>query len=81
MGHATGLSAPEDPVALPDGTWLIVDGGAERGSVTQISDNGITNRAGRISLCSGLTDGARNSLKRRSSGPRLTRSSLVPARR
>jgi gluconolactonase len=36
----TGLSAPEGPVALPDGTWLIVEGGAERGCVTHISANG-----------------------------------------
>jgi len=37
---ATGLSAPEGPVALPDGTWLIVEGGAERGCVTHISSDG-----------------------------------------
>jgi len=36
----TGLSAPEGPVALPDGTWLIVEGGAERGCVTHISADG-----------------------------------------
>jgi gluconolactonase len=36
----TGLSAPEGPVALPDGTWLIVEGGAARGCVTQISADG-----------------------------------------
>jgi gluconolactonase len=39
-----GLSAPEGPVALPDGTWLIVEGGAERGCVTHISDDGKTKR-------------------------------------
>jgi len=37
---ARGLSAPEGPVALPDGTWLIVEGGAERGCVTHISADG-----------------------------------------
>jgi len=37
---ASGLSAPEGPVALPDGTWLIVEGGAERGCVTHISADG-----------------------------------------
>lgn len=37
---ATGLSAPEGPVALPDGTWLIVEGGANRGCVTHISADG-----------------------------------------
>jgi gluconolactonase len=37
---ATGLSAPEGPVALPDGTWLVVEGGATRGCVTHISADG-----------------------------------------
>jgi len=37
---AQGLSAPEGPVALSDGTWLIVEGGAERGCVTYISADG-----------------------------------------
>jgi gluconolactonase len=41
---ATGLSAPEGPVALPDGTWLIVEGGAKRGCVTHISADGKTKR-------------------------------------
>ena len=36
---ATGLFFPEGPVALPDGTWLVVEGG-ERGCVTQISADG-----------------------------------------
>jgi gluconolactonase len=40
----TGLSAPEGPVALPDGTWLIVEGGAARGCVTHISADGVTKR-------------------------------------
>lgn len=44
MIFATGLSAPEGPVALPDGTWLIVEGGAERGCVTHISADGQTKR-------------------------------------
>jgi hypothetical protein len=44
MVFATGLSAPEGPVALPDGTWLIVEGGAERGCVTHISTHGQTKR-------------------------------------
>ena len=35
-----GLSAPEGPVALSDGNWLIVEGGAERGCVTHISADG-----------------------------------------
>jgi gluconolactonase len=41
---ANGLSAPEGPVALGDGTWLIVEGGAERGCVTHISKDGLTKR-------------------------------------
>jgi gluconolactonase len=40
MIFTNGLSAPEGPVALPDGTWLIVEGGAERGCVTHISADG-----------------------------------------
>jgi hypothetical protein len=37
MIFATGFSNPEGPVVLPDGTWLIVEGGAGRGCVTQVS--------------------------------------------
>jgi gluconolactonase len=44
MIFTTGLSAPEGPVALPDGTWLIVEGGAHRGCVTHISADGQTKR-------------------------------------
>jgi gluconolactonase len=40
---ATGLFFPEGPVVLPDGTWLVVEGG-ERGWVTQISADGKTRR-------------------------------------
>ena len=40
----TGLSAPEGPVALPDGSWLIVEGGGQRGCVTHISADGQTKR-------------------------------------
>jgi len=41
---ATDLGDPEGPVALPDGTWLVVEGTAERGCVTQISADGRTKR-------------------------------------
>ncbi len=44
MAFSIGLSSPEGPVALPDGTWLIVEGGAERGCVTHISADGQTKR-------------------------------------
>ena len=37
---STGFVAPEGPVALPDGSWLIVEGGADRGCVTHISADG-----------------------------------------
>jgi gluconolactonase len=40
MVFASQLSAPEGPVSLPDGTWLIVEGGSERGCVTHISADG-----------------------------------------
>ena len=44
MVFAQDLRAPEGPVALPDGTWLIVEGGAERGCVTCLSADGQTRR-------------------------------------
>jgi len=44
MVFASQLSAPEGPVALPDGTWLAVEGGAERGCVTHISADGQNKR-------------------------------------
>lgn len=44
MIYATDLGDPEGPVALPDGTWLVVEGTAERGCVTQISADGKTKR-------------------------------------
>src|ERR1700753_1103696 len=40
MIMASDLHSPEGPVALPDGTWLIVEGGAERGCVTRLSPTG-----------------------------------------
>jgi gluconolactonase len=41
---ASKLSSPEGPVALADGTWLVVEGGAERGCVTHLSADGQTKR-------------------------------------
>jgi gluconolactonase len=41
---ANSLSSPEGPVALPDGSWLIVEGGAHRGCVTHISSDGQTKK-------------------------------------
>lgn len=40
MIFASDLRNPEGPVALPDGTWLIVEGGQERGCVSQLSADG-----------------------------------------
>ncbi len=37
---SSGFVAPEGPVALNDGSWLIVEGGADRGCVTHISADG-----------------------------------------
>jgi gluconolactonase len=37
---ATKLQNPEGPVALADGSWLIVEGSAERGRITWISADG-----------------------------------------
>ena len=42
MIFASGLQNPEGPVALPDGSWVIVEGSAERGCITQISADGAT---------------------------------------
>jgi gluconolactonase len=42
MIFATDLRAPEGPVALPDGTWLIVEGGSDRGCVSHLSGDGQT---------------------------------------
>jgi gluconolactonase len=39
---ASDLGAPEGPVALPDGTWLVVEAAAHRGCVTRLSAGGRT---------------------------------------
>jgi gluconolactonase len=44
MIFASGLQNPEGPVALPDGSWVIVEGSAERGCITQISADDGTHR-------------------------------------
>lgn len=44
MIFAGNLQNPEGPVALPDGTWLIVEGGAGRGCVTHLSADGKSRR-------------------------------------
>ena len=40
MIFATDLNAPEGPVLLPDKSWLVVEMGADRGCVTQITPDG-----------------------------------------
>lgn len=42
MIFAGHLRAPEGPVALPDGAWLVVEGAEERGCVTRLSADGRT---------------------------------------
>jgi len=44
MIFTSGLSVPEGPVLLPDGSWLVVEMGADRGCVTHISPDGKTKR-------------------------------------
>ncbi len=44
MIFAAGLHSPEGPVALPDGSWLVVESGPERGCVTQIGADGRTKK-------------------------------------
>ena len=45
MVFATDLSSPEGPVALPNGSWLVVEGGSDRACVTQISSDGVMKRS------------------------------------
>ena len=40
MIFASDLHNPEAPVALPDGSWLLVEGGPERGCVSHLSADG-----------------------------------------
>lgn len=42
---AAGLSQPETPVVLSDGSWLVVEMGSDRGCVTHISADGSSKRA------------------------------------
>ncbi len=44
MVFAEDAQKPEGPVALPDGSWLIVEGSADRGCVTHLSKDGKTRR-------------------------------------
>jgi gluconolactonase len=44
MIFATDLGDPEGPVALPDGSWLVVESKASRGCVSQISPDGKSKR-------------------------------------
>lgn len=45
MIFASGLSVPEGPVALKDGSWMCVEMGADRGCVTHISADGTQKKA------------------------------------
>ena len=44
MVFANDLQNPEGPVVLADGTWLIVEGGTERGCVSHLSADGKSHR-------------------------------------
>jgi hypothetical protein len=44
MVFAEDTRNPEGPVALADGTWLIVEGSTDRGCVTHLSPDGKTRR-------------------------------------
>jgi|HubBroStandDraft_6_1064221.scaffolds.fasta_scaffold1123959_2 hypothetical protein len=44
MIFANDLQNPEGPLALPDGTWVIVEGSAGRGCVSYLSADGRTRR-------------------------------------
>jgi gluconolactonase len=44
MVFAGDLQNPEGPVALADGSWVIVEGGAERGCVSHLSPDGRSRR-------------------------------------
>ena len=54
MVFAEGLQNPEGPVALADGSWLIVDGGAERGCVTHLSPEGVRHEIKKTGRPNGL---------------------------
>lgn len=40
MIYADDLSVPEGPVVLPDGSWLVVEMGEDRGCVSHLTENG-----------------------------------------
>ncbi len=40
MIYSMGLSVPEGPVVLKDGSWLVVEMGPERGCITHITNDG-----------------------------------------
>lgn len=44
MFYCDGLSAPEGPVVLRDGSWLVVEMSPDRGCITHLTDEGRTKR-------------------------------------
>jgi gluconolactonase len=44
MVFAGDLLDPEGPVAMPDGSWLFVEGAADRGCVTHVNEDGRSRR-------------------------------------
>lgn len=56
MIFAENLSMPEGPAVLPDGRWLVVEMGPDRGCVTRLEpDGGIERRLARTGRPNGLT--------------------------
>ena len=58
MVFVGGLQNPEGPVALADGSWLIVEGGAEWGCVTHLSPEGVRREIKKTGRPNGLALGA-----------------------
>jgi gluconolactonase len=50
----SGLSEPEAPVALPDGSWLVVEMGPDRGCVSHVSADGEVRPLARTGRPNGL---------------------------
>lgn len=38
--YADDLSVPESPVLLPDGSWLVMEMGPDRGCVSRLTEDG-----------------------------------------
>jgi gluconolactonase len=52
--HVSGLSVPEGPAVLPDGSWLVVEMGPDRGCVTHLPAGGGRRELARTGRPNGL---------------------------